>query len=201
MKLFYTQGACSLAPHIALHEAGLKVTLEPVDLRAKTWQDGDFTKVNPKGQVPVLQLDNGERLTECAVILQYIANLKPEARLLPQGNTMEHWHALEALNFVATELHKGFGPLWNPALPAEVKNITKDMLGRKFDFMSSRVAGGKFMLGNAYSVVDCYAFTILNWTNVHGIELSKWPELSRYMETVRSRPGVQAALKAEGLIK
>jgi glutathione S-transferase len=201
MKLYYAQGACSLAPHIALHEAGLKFTLEPVDLRAKTWRDGDYTQVNPKGQVPVLELDNGERLTECAVILQYIASQKPEAQLLPTGNTMERWHALEALNFVATELHKGFGPLWNPAIPAEVKNMTKEMLGKKIELVSARVAGGRFMLGSHYSVVDCYTFTILNWTSFHGIELSRWPELGRYMETMVSRPAVQAALKAEGLIK
>ncbi|HYX34221.1 MAG TPA: glutathione transferase GstA [Oligoflexus sp.] len=201
MKLYHSQGACSLAPHIALQEVGAKFSLEPVNLKTKTWRDGDYTKVNPKGQVPALQLDSGDLLTECAVTLQYIADLKPEAQLLPKAGTTERWKALEALNFVATEVHKGFGPLWNPATPPEFKEVTKQTLGKKFDYLAQRVAGGKFMLGSQYSVVDSYLFTVLNWSPVQGIDLSKWPELAGYMERVRNRPAVQAALKAEGLIK
>jgi glutathione S-transferase len=200
MKLYYSQGACSLAPHIALHEADLAYTLEPVNLKTKTIREGDYTKVNPKGYVPALKLDNGELLTEVAVILQYIADLKPDARLFPKAGTPERWKALEWLNFVATEIHKGFGPLWNPSMPAEGKEMAKATLGKKFGYISERLSGN-FLLGQQYSIVDCYLFTVLNWSPMVGVDLSPWPELGRYIERVRNRPAVQAAMKSEGLIK
>lgn len=201
MKLFYSQGACSLAPHIALHEADLKFTPEAVNLKAKTYSGGDYTKINPKGQVPALQLDNGDVLTECAIILQYIADQRPDAGLFPKTGTMERWKALESLHFVSTEIHKGFGPLWNPATPPEFKDVTRQVLGKKFAYVAERVAGGKYMAGSQYTLVDAYLFTVMNWSGMHNIDLNQWPELPKYMERVRSRPAVQAAMKTEGLIK
>jgi glutathione S-transferase len=201
MKLFYSPGACSLAPHIALQEAGLAHELEPVNLQTHNFLGGDFYKVNPKGYVPALQLDNGELLTEGAVIQQYVADLKPEKGLLPKAGTFERYRALEWLNYVATEMHKGWGPLWNAKNPAEVKDATRAMLGKKLDFLSAHLKDKQYLMGSTYTIADGYLFTILSWGPHTGMDIAKWPTLAGYTDRVRSRPAVQAALKAEGLLK
>lgn len=200
MKLFYSAGACSLAPHIALTEAGLKHELEPVNLKTKHYRGGDYVTINPKGSVPAIQLDDGQVLTEVAVILQYIADQKPEAGLLPKAGTWERVRAQEWLNFIATELHKGFGPLWDSRIPQEAKDIAWENLVKKFNYLSERLEGG-FLLGNKFSAADAYLYTILNWTPMVKKDLGPWPKLQDFMKRVGQRTGVQAALKAEGLLK
>lgn len=202
MKLYYAQAACSLAPHIALREAKLPFELEPVNLQSKkTRGGGDFYAVNPKGSVPVLELDNGEILTEAAVIMRYVAERNPEMNLIPKHGTFERYRADEWLNYIATELHKGFGPLWHPAFPPEVKDMTKTSLGTKFDFVAKKLKGNQFLMGSTFTVADGYLFTVLNWTGFHAIDLGKWPELAQFQERVKARPAVQEALGAEGLLK
>jgi glutathione S-transferase len=201
MKLYYAQGACSLAPHIALLEAGQTFDLEGVNLRSKQYKGGDFTKVNPKGYVPTLQLDDGQVLTEVQVILQYVADKKPEANLLPKPGTMERYRALEWLNFIATELHKGFAPLFNDKMPDEAKQFFKDKLGQRYDFLTQRLEGQQFLLGAQFSVADAYLFTVSSWAGHVGVDLGKYAPLKAYLERVGARPAVQKALKAEGLVK
>ena len=200
MKLYYSPGACSLAPHITAHEAGVNITLEKVDLGAKRTESGaDYLAINPKGSVPALQLDNGDVLTENAVLLQYIAAQAPASGLAPLEG-MARWHFLETLNYIATEVHKGFGPLWNPALSADAKAIGLANLTKKFDYLDKILAGRSYLTGEGFTVADAYAFTVINWTNVHAIDLGPWPNLQAFMKRVAGRPAVQAALRHEGLI-
>jgi glutathione S-transferase len=199
MKLYYAKGACSLAPHIALEEAGAAHALVPVDLRSKRYEGGDYTQINPKGSVPALQID-GQVLTEAQVILQYVADQHPEARLLPKAGTFERYRALEMLNYIATELHKGFGPLWYEATPEEFKEVTKQTLAKRFDYLTRQLEGKEYLLG-AFSVADAYLFTVLNWTNFLSMDLGRWPALTAYVARVKNRPAVQRALAAEGFGK
>jgi glutathione S-transferase len=202
MKLFLTPGACSLSPHIALREAGLPFEFEKVDLRTKkTESGGDYWSVNGKGAVPALQLDNGQVLTEGAAIVQYIADRKPELKLAPAAGTLERYRLQEWLNYVASELHKSFAPLFNPATPEEQKNAAKDLIGSRLDFVSKSLEGKPFLLGDSFTVADGYLFTVLSWTGHAGIDLAKWPALKAYCERISSRPAVAATLKAEGLIQ
>ncbi len=202
MKLYYSPAACSLSPHIALRESGVSFELEQVDLKTKKTKSGaDFLKVNPKGYVPVLQLDDGQPLTEAAVIVQYIADKKPEAKLLPPAGTSERYRAQEWLNYVATELHKGIGALFNPNLTDPWKQVLRQGLAPKFDFLTKRLEGKSFAFGDGFSVIDGYLFTVLGWPQHVGLDLSKWPVLTSYSEKIAQRPAVQAALKAEGLVK
>ena len=202
MKLYYAQGACSLAPHILLQETGLPFQKESVNLGTKTTASGaDFTKINAKGSVPALELDNGQVLTEVAVLLQYIADQKPEKQLLPAAGTLERYRTLEMLNFIATELHKGFSPLWNPKAPAETKEQAKTLLAKKCDFLAERLKAHDYLMGPQFSAPDAYAFTVLNWSGMVGFDLSKWPVLLGFMERMRGRPAVRAAMEAEGLLK
>jgi glutathione S-transferase len=202
MKLYYTPGACSLAPHIALREAGYQFDLEQVDLAAKKTKGGaDFTKVNAKGYVPALQLDNGEVLTEAPIILQYIADPKPESGLAPKAGTMERYRTQEWLNFVTSELHKGFGILFNPALPEAARPVVIDKLGSRLDFLAKQLDGKPYLTGDKFAAPDAYAFTVLSWAPYLKISLDKWPTLKAYVERIAGRPQVQAALKAEGLVK
>jgi glutathione S-transferase len=200
MKLYYSQAACSLAPHIALEEAKLPHELEPVNLTTKKYRGGNFYDVNPKGSVPVLQLDDGQLLTEAAVIQQYIADKKPEANLMPKPGTMERYRAQEWLNFIATELHKGWGPLWHKPSP-EVAAATKETLDKKLAIAAKRLEKQAYLLGENFSVADGYLFTVLNWAPHTGVDLTKYPPLLGFVERVSQRPAVQAALKAEGLLK
>jgi len=198
MKLYFMPGACSLSPHIALRETGLSFDLEQVDSKTKKTKSGaDFLKVNPKGYVPALQLDDGQTLTEAAVIVQYIADKKPEAKLLPPAGTTERYRAQEWLNYIATEIHKGVGALFNPKLTDDWKDVLRESVAPKFDYLSKRLEGRSYAFGDAFSAVDGYLFTILGWPQYVGIDLAKWPVLKSYTDGIAKRPSVQAALKAE----
>lgn len=201
MKLYYTPGACSQAPHIAAHELGLPVEAVKVDLAKHALADGsDYYKVNPKGYVPLLVLDDGSTLSEANVILQYLADRNPGA-LAPAFGTPERWKLMEMLAFLATEVHKGYGVLWSPQTPAEVRKAAIDRLGTRFTLLSETLARQPFLMGKAFTIADAYFFVLLNWTNVHKIDLSPWPALKDYQARVAARPAVQATLKAEGLVK
>ncbi|HYW16925.1 MAG TPA: glutathione transferase GstA [Allosphingosinicella sp.] len=201
MKLYYAPGACSQAPHIVARESGLDIELANVRFPDKVTDDGEkLVEVNPKGAVPTLRLDDGEVLTENAVILQYLADKAPGSELALPAGGIERYRLLEWLNYIATELHKGFGPLWNPATPDEVKQSTREALARKFDYLQERIGDGPYVLGERFSIVDAYAFTVLNWTRIHGIDIARWPGLTAYLGRVAERPAVQETLKAEGLI-
>lgn len=198
LKLFYSPGACSLAPHILLCEAGLDFEANKVDLREKRWSGGDYKAVNPKGQVPALQLANGDVLTENAVVQQYIAERAPQSGLLPKAGTDERWHALEWLNYVATELHKGYGPLWG-AGPEDAKDAARAALKKKFAYVAERLKGRDYLMGSAFTAPDAYLFVMLSWAQHHKIDLSEHPILASYMRRVAERPGARKALVAEGL--
>ncbi len=202
MKLFYAPGACSLSPHIVFREAGIPVELQKVDLKAKKYDGGaDYTKINAKGYVPALQLDSGQVLTEGPAIVQYLADQKPAARLAPKLGSFERYQLQEWLNFIGTELHKGFSPLFKPNTPDEYKRIAKENLATRIDWLDKQLDGRDFLMGKNFSVADAYAFTILSWSKPLQIDLSKWPNVTAYLARVGARPRVQEALKAEGLVK
>ncbi len=202
MKLFYTPGACSLSPHIALLEAGLPFTLQKVDLKSKKLESGDdFNGVNGKGQVPVLELDDGNRLTEGPAIVQYIADQKPATGLAPAAGTMERYKLQEWLNFITSELHKGLGSMFNPAQTPEWKEAVKTTLGKRLDWLSTQLTGKQYLMGDQFSVADAYLFTILSWAKPLGVDLSKWAVVEQYLARVGARPKVVQAMKAEGLVK
>ena len=201
MKLYYSPGACSLAPHIALSEAGLPYTTKRVDLKTHTLVDGtDYYTINPKGYVPLLELDDGARLSEIAAIVQYIADRKP-GTLAPAYGTMERYRLMEWLNFIATELHKQFSPLWYPTTPEATKDAQIAKLKTRFDLISKTLAAQPYLMGNDFTVADAYLFTILNWAPMLKIDLAPWPALIAYQARVAARPAVHAALVAEGLVK
>jgi len=202
MKLYYAPAACSQAPHIVAREAGLPIELAKVEFPSKTIADGEsLYDVNPKGAVPALKLDDGNVLTENAVILQYLADRAPGSELAMPASGIERYRLLEWLNFIATELHKGFGPLWNPATPEEFKQATRDALGKKFDYLQQAIGDGPYILGGRFSILDAYAFAVLNWTRIHQIDIGRWPGLAAYLGRVAARPAVQETLRAEGLTK
>ncbi len=199
MKLYYAPGACSQAPHIALQELELPFDAVKVDLATHTLPDGsDYYAVNPKGYVPLLQLDDGTSLTEAHVVLQYIADQKP-GTLAPQFGTPERWKLMEWLGFVATEVHKGFGPLWSPQTPPEVRKSTVEALGRRFALLDETLRKQPFLTGEKFTIADAYLFVILNWTKVHKVDISSWPALGEFQARVAERPAVRATLKDEGL--
>jgi glutathione S-transferase len=201
MKLYYTPGACSQAPHIALRELGLEFTPVKVDLAKHTLPDGsDFRAINPRGYVPVLELDDGTRMTEAHVLLQYIADQKP-GTLAPKFGTPERWKLMEWLGFIATEVHKGFGPLWNPQTPAEVRERTVQALGNRFTTLSQTFAKQPFLTGQDFTIADIYLFVVSNWSHYHKVDLTPWPALTAFQARVAARPAVQATLKAEGLVQ
>jgi glutathione S-transferase len=203
MKLYFSPGACSLSPHIVLREAELNFELERVDLQTKKLKasGADFLAVNPKGQVPVLQLDNGEILTEGPAIVQYLADQKPQSGLAPPNGTLARYHVQEWLNFVTSELHKVFAPLFRPTTPEEFVKITKDNLANKFTFLDKHLASRQYLMGDSFTVPDAYCFTVTGWTKYKEIDLGRWPSLKAYMDRVAARPKVQEAMKAEGLVK
>lgn len=201
MKLYYSPGACSLAPHIALCELSIPHALVNVDLNTGKTEDGrDFCKINPKGCVPTLELDDGEVLTEAAVLLQFLADRAPAAGLAPASGSMERYHFLEWLNFIATEIHKGFGPLWKPDSTEDEKQRTRERLGNRLDWLAGQLHGREYVTGS-FSVADAYLFTVLNWCQWTGVDLAKWPNLKYYAARVAARPKVQEALKAEKLVQ
>ena len=202
MKLYFSPGACSLSPHIVLRETGIPFELEQVDTRAKRTKAGaDFLQINPKGQVPVLALDDGDRLTEGPAIVQYIADQAPASGLVPPAGTKERYHVQEWLNFITSELHKNFSPLFRPNTPDVYKPVAKENLASRFGYLDRHLAGGKYLMGDQFTIADAYLFTILNWTNFQSIDLGQWPNVKAYFERVRARPTVQDAMKAEGLLK
>ena len=202
MKLYYSPGACSLSPHIALLEAGLPHDLVKVDLRAKKLENGDdYLKVNPKGQVPALALDSGELVTEGPVIIQMIADKVAAKNLAPARDSAERYKLQEWLNFITTELHKNFSPLFQPAIPDEVKNFFKDRIKGKFKYADSKLAGQDYLMGKQFTVADGYLFVMLKWAERTGMDLSEFKNLMAFNDRVAARPNVQAALKMEGLLK
>ncbi len=201
MKLFYMPGACSLAPHIALREAGLPFDLEVVDRSKKTGSGADYWTINPKGAVPAVKLDDGQVLTEAGVIQQYIADKVPAKKLAPAAGTPERYRLQEWLNYIASELHKGIGQLFNPAMPDDYKEaVKKGLAARQFAYLEKALAGRDYLLGD-FTIADGYAFTVLNWTKLHKMDLTAFPNVVAYMQRVAARPAVQAAMSAEGLLK
>ncbi|MHB1180403.1 MAG: glutathione transferase GstA [Sulfuricella sp.] len=201
MKLYYSPGACSLSPHIVLNEGGFTYDTERVDLATGTTETGaDYKTINPNGYVPALLLDDGQMLTEGPAIVQYLADRVPEKRLAPPAGTMERYRLIEWLNFISTELHKGFGALFNPQTPEEWKTAVKAQLAQRIGHVSQRLEGKTYIMGDDFTVTDAYLFTVLGWGKYVGIELSPWPTLTAYLGRVAARPAVQAALKAEGLM-
>jgi glutathione S-transferase len=201
MKLYFTPGACSLSPHIVLRELGLAFELEKVDLAAKRTASGaDFRTINPKGYVPALGLAEGEILTEGAAIVQFLADQHPQAGLAPAPGTIERARLQAYLNFLSSELHKAFGPLFNPALPAADREAAKANIARRYDLVEQGLADERsYLLGEAFSVADAYLFTISSWAAPTGVDLSPWPHVQALVARVASRPAVRAALEAEGL--
>lgn len=200
MKLYYSPGACSLSPHIALREAGL--AFEPVLASTKSHklQDGtDYYGINPLGYVPMLELDDGTRLREGPAIVQYIADLAPTKNLAPANGTMQRYRLQEWLTFVGTEMHKGFSPLFNPNMPEEAKTLSKTRLLSRYEWLDSELADKDFLMGEHFSVADGYLFTVTNWAKPTGLDISKFANLNAWHARVAARPAVQEALKAEGL--
>ena len=202
MKLYYARGACSLATNILLREVGMAFEMERIDTKTHKTEHGvDFFEINPKGYVPVLRLDDGEELTEGAAILQYIADLHPEAGLAPPCGTLARARLQEHLNYLASEVHKGFGPLFHPHGGAEEKKTAVAELGAKFDYLERHLGVGRpYLMGEHYSAADPYLFVMLTWPGYLGFDLAKWPGLTAYAARIRARPAVQAAMKAEGLV-
>jgi glutathione S-transferase len=201
MKLFYTPGACSLSPHIVLLEAGLPFTMEKVDLKTKKTEKGsDFTTINSKGAVPALQLDDGRVLTEGAAVVQYLADQKPDLGLAPRAGSFERYQLVELLNYIASELHKGFSPLFNPSISADWKTAVLANLDKKFQWLTTYLGTKNYLMGDTFTVADAYLFTVLSWSSHVGIDLAKYHVLTAYLARVGHRPKVQEALKAEGLI-
>ena len=202
MKLYYSPGACSLSPHIALCEAGLPYELVKVDLKAKKLENGDdYLKVNPKGQVPALALDNGELVTEGPVIVQMIADKAAGKNLAPARDSAERYKLLEWLNFIGTELHKNFGPMFSPVLADDAKAFFKDRVMGKFKYLDGVLAGRDYLMGKQFTVADGYLFTMLAWADRMKFDLSAMPNLLAYKARVGARPMVQQALTKEGLMK
>ena len=202
MKLYYSPGACSLSPHIALHEAGL--AFEPVLASTKTHklQDGtDYYGINPLGYVPLLELDDGTLLREGPAIVQYIADLAPTKNLAPAAGTLQRYRLQEWLTFIGTEVHKTFSPLFRPDTPDEYKTISRDKLASRLKWVDSQLEGKQYLMGDHFSVADGYLFTVTNWAKPTGVDISGLKNLLAYRERVAARPGVQAAMKAEGLAK
>ena len=202
MKLYYSPGACSLSPHIALHEAGL--AFEPVLASTKSHKlpDGtDYYGINPLGYVPMLELDDGTRLREGPAIVQYIADQVPTKNLAPANGTLPRYRLQEWLTFIGTEIHKSFSPLFNPAMPEEAKKLSKEKLASRFAWLDGELKSKQYLMGDTFSVADGYLFTVTNWTQPMNIDLTPYPNLMAYRARVAARPAVQAAMKAEGLLK
>lgn len=201
MKLYYAPGACSLAPHIVLRELGKKFELEKVDLGAKKTEGGkDFNKINGKGYVPTLEIKKGEVLTEVSTIIQYLADKAKATKLLPKAGTMNRYRAMENLNFIASELHKGIGGLFNKQMPEEGRKLIIERVSKRLDWLNTVLGKNKFVSGKSFTVADAYAFTVLNWGQWVGVDMKQWKNIASYLERVSARPAVQAALKAEGLL-
>ena len=199
-KLYYSPGACSLSPHIALREAGLSFELEQVDLKEKKTKSGeDFSKINPKGYIPALKLDDGYVLTEGPAIVQWIADQKPGSHLAPANGTTERYKLQEWLGFIGTELHKNFSPFFNPATPDATKATLAQTLAKRYAWVDEKLEGKDYLTGSQFTVADAYLFTITNWGQFAKFDLKDYPNVRAFQARVAARPKVQEALKAEGL--
>jgi glutathione S-transferase len=202
MKLYYSTGACSLSPHIVLRESGLPFDLVLASTKTHQLADGtDYYTINPKGYVPLLELDNGQRLSEGPAIVQYIADQVPAKKLAPANGSMERYRLQEWLNFITSELHKGFSPLFNPATPDDYKPLVKERLLGRFKWVNEQLEGKQYLLGNDFSVADAYLFVVSSWGQYVSVDLKPFANLQAFMGRVAARPAVQEALKAEGLAK
>lgn len=200
MKLYFAPGACSLSPHIVLREAGHNFDLVQVDLKEKTTKDGnDFNKINGKGQVPTLETDEGFTLTEGPAIVQYAGDKKPDSMVMPAVGTKERYQAQEWLNFITSELHKSFGPLFRPTTPDAYKQISRDAIAGRFKWVNEKLAGRQYLLGDRFTAPDAYLYVMTRWAQRMEMDLGQWPNLKAFSERVAARPKVQEALKAEGL--
>lgn len=199
MKLYYAPGACSQAAHILLHETGIEHSSEKVDLRATTIASGgDYLAINAKGAVPALELDDGEVLTENGAVMQYIGDQAGDERLLPKSG-LARYRVIEWLAYLGSDVHKSFGPLFNPASSEEAKSAARDMVGKKFDFLEKSLAGQDYLTGDHLSVADPYLFAMLGWTGMHGIERGNWPNLQAFRTRMEGRETVKTVMRAEGL--
>lgn len=203
MKLYYAPAYCSQAVHIALREAGLAFELVQVDTVAARASDGaDFRAINPRGYVPVLELDDGSRHTEVAALLQYVGDLAPATGLMPAAGSRERFEVLQWLTFVSSELHKGFSPwLFHKDTADSTRRAVRDRLKLRIGDVDARLADRAWLVGDRFTVADAYAFTILGWAPMVGMGLSPWPHVQAWRDRVRARPAVRAALRAEGLLK
>jgi glutathione S-transferase len=202
MKLYYSPGACSLAPHIVAREAGIDLQLERVDTKSKkTASGGDFLAINPKGYVPALEMDNGEVLTEGPVIAQYLADSKPASGLVPAAGSLERYRLQEMMGFINSEIHKSYGPLFGANTLPQVREEKVEALGKRYALIEQRLAGRDFLLGDRFTAADAYLYTVTNWAGHVKVDLSAFPNLQAFQKRVASRPAVQAAMKAEGLVK
>jgi glutathione S-transferase len=202
MKLYFSPGACSLSPHIVLREAEMTFDLEQVDVRTKkTKNGGDFLQINPKGQVPTLALDDGDILTEGPAIVQYIADKAPATKLAPPAGTGARYHLQEWLNFITSELHKNFSPLFRPTTPDDYKPVARENLAGRFAHVDKHLAGRPYLMGDTFTVADAYLFVMTNWANGLKYDLAPWPHVVAFRERVLARPKVKEAMMAEGLIK
>ena len=202
MKLYYSAGACSLSPHIALEESGLPYEAISAPTKTKLLPDGsDYRKVNPLGYVPYLINDQGEGLAEGPAIVQYIADQAPDKKLAPANGSFERYRVQEWLNFITSELHKGYSPLFRPTTPEDFKPVLRELLLKKYEFVDAQLAGKQYLMGDSFSVPDAYLFTVTNWAKAVGLDLSKFANLQAFMARMAARPAVQAALEAEGLVR
>lgn len=208
MKLYYAPGTCALAPHITLEELGFVYELEQVNLKNKTCASGDYYQISPKGAVPALRMDNGEILTEGSAILQYLADLKPEKGMAPPYGTLERYRLMEVLNHISTDLHKSYTPLFfaqryvrEEKSQEELRASVREMLTPRLTGMNALLAGKNFLLGEQFTVADCYFFNIMYWNRMVGIDTSKWGNIASFMSRMEKRPSVVKAMKAQGLLK
>ncbi len=202
MKLYYSPGACSLSPHIVLRESGLKFEAVLASTKTHKLQDGtDYYTINPKGYVPTLELDNGERLTEGPAIVQYIADQAPTKQLAPANGTMARYRLQEWLNFITSELHKTYSPLFNPAVPEEYKAIARSKLADRYRWLDTQLEGKSYLMGDTFGVADAYLFTVTNWAKHVGVDLAALKNVGAFTQRVAARPAVQEAMQAEGLLK
>ena len=202
MKLYYSPGACSMSPHIVLHEAGLPHETVMVSTKSHKLQNGtDYYGINPLGYVPFLVLDNGDTLHEGPAIVQYLADLAPEKNLAPANGTVARYHLQEWLNFISTEVHKGFSPLFSPATPEDFKPVLLGNLFKRLSWVNEQLANKSYLMGDQFTVADAYFFTVTGWAQFVGLDISELQHLQAYRERILARPAVQAAMKAEGLLK
>ncbi|WP_434045582.1 MULTISPECIES: glutathione transferase GstA [Sorangium] len=201
MKLYFSPGACSLSPHIVAREVGIELTLDKVDLASKKTSSGrDFSAINPKGYVPALELDGGDVLTEGPAIVQYLADQKPEAKLVPPPGTMARYRVQEMLGYINAELHKAYSPLFNPKTSPEQRQEREEYLRKRYGVIEAALAKGPYLFGEQFTVADAYLFTVTNWVNFVKLDLSAFPNLLAYQRRVAARPAVQGAMRAEGLL-